>query len=183
MRQKRPDLFGMPTTIPAPNNGFSTENGTSPTLGSDIPNTTPRFSGTRTFKRNLFKQYRMLLFVVPVGLLAAWTTYSNPEYRIGAILTAIISFIMMLLPFLQVSAVKVEPNKLTVETFIEQKEFSARQIREIKMQSVGRRSGHVTDFVVIVTARGRIYPLQGFNDGDELIYSILHQWWESYRNR
>jgi hypothetical protein len=89
----------------------------------------------------------------------------------------------MLLPFLQVGAVKVEPNKLTVETFIEQKQFSARQIKDIKMEAVRGRYGRVTNYVNIVTKQGKNYPMQGFSEGDEIIYGILHQWWESYRNR
>ena len=51
------------------------------------------------------------------------------------------------------------------------------------MQSVRGRYGRVTNFVNIVTVQGRNYPMQGFSDGDEIIYGILRQWWESYRNR
>jgi len=183
LRQKRPDLFSMPSANSARGNGFSSEYGMSASLGSDIPNTTPTFSGTRTFKKSFFKQYGLLLVVLPLGLFSAVAAFANSEYRLGAGITAVVCFLMMILPFLQVGLVRVEPNKLTVESFIEQKEFSAKEIREIKMESVRGRYGRVTNYVNIVTDQKKNYPLQGFRDGDEIIYGILQQWWESYRNR
>ena len=183
LRQKRPDLFGMAQPSSAQSNGFASDYGTSPSMGYDIPNAAPSFSGTRTFKKSFFKQYGLLLLVIPFCLFAVWMAFSEPEYRLGAGISAVFCIILILVPFLQVSAVKVEPNKLTVESFVEQKEFSAKEIREIKMQSVRGRYGRVTNFVNIVTAKGKNYPVQGFSDGDEIIYGILHQWWESYRNR
>jgi hypothetical protein len=185
LRQKRPDLFGMAPaqTASAWGNGSASENSTSPSMGHDIPAATPSFSGVRTFKKNFFKQYGILLFVIPLCFFAAWTAYSEPEYRIGAILSAVFCLVMMILPFFQIGLVKVEPNKLTVESFIEQKAFSAHEIKEIKMASVRGRRGRITNYVNILTAQGKNYPVQGFSDGDEIIYGILHQWWESYRNR
>ena len=117
-----------------------------------------------------------------MGSLAALAAVTEPEYRLGAGLVAGVCILMLILPFIQISLVKVEPNKLTVESFLTQKEFSAREIREIKMQSVRGRYG-VTNYVNIVAENKKNYPLQGFKDGDEIIYGILHQWWESYRNR
>lgn len=183
LRQKRPDLFGAAPSSSTQSNGGASGNGNSLSIGHDIPKTAPLFSGTRTFKKSFFKQYGILLLVIPFGLLAAWTAFAEPEYRIGAGISAVFCFIMFLLPFFQVGSVKVEPNKLTVESFFEQKEFSGRQIREIRMQSVRGRYGRVTNFVNIVTAKGKNYPLQGFKDGDEIIYGVLRQWWEAYRNR
>jgi len=183
LRQKRPDLFGMAQPSSAQSNGPASDYGYSPSMGSGIPSTTPSFSGTRTFKKSFFKQYGIIFIVIPLCLLALWTTYSEPEYRIGAILSAVFCLIVAILPFFQIGEVKVEPNKLSVDSFFEQKAFSAKEIREIRMQSVRGRYGRVTNFVNIVTAKGKNYPVQGFSDGDEIIYGILHQWWESYRNR
>ncbi len=183
LRQKRPDLFGMAQPASARSNAFSAGVEDSPSIGSDIPAAAPSFSGTRVFRKNFFKQYGMLLFVIPLCFFAAWTAYSEPANRIGASIAAVFCLIFMVLPFFQVGSVKVEPNKLTVESFIEQREFSAREVREIKMQSVRGRYGRVTNYVNIVTDKGKNYPLQGFSGGDEIIYGILHQWWESYRNR
>ena len=88
----------------------------------------------------------------------------------------------MIVPFFQVSTVKVEPNKLTIETFFEQKEFAGRQIKEIEMKSVQGRYGRVTNVIHITPVEGRVYPLGGFSDGDEIIYGILMDWWNTYRN-
>ena len=184
LRQKRPDLFGLVQSYSTQGNGFTSEYGTSPSMGSSIPSTAaPSFAGTRTFKKSFFKQYGLLLIILPLGVFAALTAFAEPQYRLGAGITAVVCFLMMLLPFFQVGQVKVEPNKLTVESFIEQKELSARDIREIKMQSVRGRYGRVTNYVNILTAQGKNYPVQGFKDGDEIIYGILQQWWEAYRNR
>lgn len=183
LRQKRPDLFNLSQTPSAQGNGFASEYGVSPSLGSEIPSAAPSFSGNRTFKKSFFKQYGILFIVIPFCMLAFWTTYSEPEYRVGAILSAVFCLVVIILPFFQVGLVKVEPNKLSIESFFEQKEFSAKEIREIRMQSVRGRYGRVTNFVNIVTAKGKNYPMQGFSDGDEIIYGILHQWWEAYRSR
>jgi hypothetical protein len=181
LRQKRPDLFGMKSPSSRQGNFSAPEYGEA--SSNYVSKPAPEFSGTKTFKKSFFKQYGLLFLVIPFCLFALWTAYVEPQYRIGAILSAVFCLILIILPFFQVGSVKVEPNKLTVETFIEQKEFSARQIKEIKMQSVRGRRGSVTNFVNIVTAQGKNYPLQGFSDGDELIYGFLINWWESYRSR
>ena len=184
LHQKRPDLFGLaqPQPSSAWGNGTAAENGNSPSMGYDIPSTTPSFSGTRTFKKSFIRQYGILFVVVPMGVLAVLAAF-EPQNRVGAIIAAVVCFLLLFLPFLQVGLVKVEPNKLTVESFLEQKEFSARQIKEIKMASVRGRYGRVTNYVNIVPVQGKNYPMQGFADGDEIIYGILQQWWESYKNR
>ena len=182
LRQKRPDLFGATQSTFRQSNGVGSEP-VSPSFGYEIPAAPPSFSGSRTFKKSFFKQYGILLLVLPFGLLSAWMAFAEPEYRLAAGISTAFCFIMVIVPFFQIGSVKVEPNKLTVESFFSQKEFSARGIREIKMDSVRGRYGRITNFVNIITSKGRNYPLQGFKDGDEIIYGILHQWWESYRNR
>ena len=182
LRQRRPDLFGMGLANSPQNNGFASNGAMSPALGSDIPSAAPSFSGARTFKKGFIKQFGILFLVIPLGLASALAAF-DPEYRLGAGISAVVCFLFVFVPFFQVGSVKVEPNKLTVETFIEQKSFSAREIRSIKMESVRGRYGRVTNYVNIVTAQGKNYPMQGFTEGDEIIYGILHQWWETYRNR
>ena len=182
LRQKRPDLFGATQSTFRQSNGVGSES-VSPSFGYEIPAAPPSFSGSRTFKKSFFKQYGILLLVLPFGLLSAWMAIAEPEYRLAAGISTAFCLIMVIVPFFQIGSVKVEPNKLTVESFFSQKEFSARGIREIKMDSVRGRYGRITNFVNIITSKGRNYPLQGFKDGDEIIYGILHQWWESYRNR
>ena len=89
---------------------------------------------------------------------------------------------MLILPLFQVSAVKVEPGKLTVESLFEEKVFSANEIREIKMDAVRGRYGHATNFVNILPVKGKNYPLEGFSEGNEIIYGLLVNWWNAHRN-
>ena len=77
---------------------------------------------------------------------------------------------------------QVEPNKLTVETLFEEKVFSAKEIREIKMDTVRGRYGRATNFVNILPLKGKNYPLQGFSEGDEIIYGVLMNWWSAHGN-
>ena len=90
---------------------------------------------------------------------------------------------MSILPFFQVNAIRVEPNKLTIETFFEQKELAARQINDINMQSIRGRYGRITNIVNIIPAEGKKYPLGGFRDGDEMVYGTLMSWWNTYRDK
>lgn len=98
-------------------------------------------------------------------------------------LLAGVCVLFMILPLFQVNTVKVEPNRITIETLFEQKVHSARQIKEIKMQAIRGRYGKVTNILNITPVEGRNYPLQGFSDGDEFIYGFLMNWWNAYRNR
>ena len=175
LRKKRPDLFG---AAPAARvNSYSYEN--SPSAGD----ASPTFTGKRTFRKNLFRQYGILLIVIPFCFFAVWTAFTSPENRVGALIAAGFCGIMMVLPFFQVGSVKVEGNKLTVETMFQEKVFSARDIKEIKMQSVRGRYGRITNFVNIATTSGKNYPLQGFSDGDEIIYGVLSNWWNASQNK
>jgi hypothetical protein len=182
LRQKRPDLFGVAPSPSMQSNTFASTV-SSPSLGYDIPIAVPSFSGTRTFKKSVLRLYGLLLFILPLGFFSIWAAIVDPNYRLGMGITAAVCFLFFAMSFFQVGSVKVEPNKLVIESFVEQKAFSAKEIREIKMQSARGRYGRITNYVNIVTAQGKNYPMQGFKDGDELIYGILHQWWESYRNR
>jgi len=87
--------------------------------------------------------------------LFVWLAFASSEARTASIVTAAVCVLLMLIPFLQVSSTKVEPNKLTVETFFEQKEFSAPQIKEIKMKSVNGHYGQVTNIVHVVLTEGK----------------------------
>lgn len=176
LRRKRPDLFNA-----APAMKDSAGYQSSPSLGS--VSSAAAFTGTKTFSKNFFRQYGILFIVIPFCFFAVWTTITTPENRVGASIAAVFCGIMILIPFFQVSSVKVEPDKLTIETTFEEKVFSARDIKEIKMQSVRGRYGRVTNFVNIIPVKGKNYPLQGFSDGDEIIYGILSNWWNANQSR
>jgi hypothetical protein len=171
LRQRRPDLFGgNPIRL-------SSGNSHSPPYQSSS-----FFSEARTFGKSFFKLYGILFIVIPFFFFALWIALTEPPNRVGALIGAVFCGIMICLPFFQVSSIKLEPDKLTIETMFEEKVVSAQDINEIKMQTVRRRYGRVTNFVNIILVTGRNYPLQGFSDGDETIYGTLLNWWESYRN-
>jgi hypothetical protein len=181
LRQKRPDLFGearLPVSqANPPVQGYEP----SPSTAND---NLPAFTGTKTFKKNFFKQYGLLFALIPMCLLfAGLGLAASAETRTAFLVSAGFCALLMLIPFFQVSGVKVEPDKLTVQTFFEEKEFSVRQIKEIKMQSVHGRYGRVTNFVNIVPLEGKNYPLSGFSEGEEIIYGFLMNWWNRHQNR
>lgn len=137
------------------------------------------FGQTRIFKKNFFKQYSKSFIGMFFVFLFLWMAFAAPEYRTATIITGVVSLLIAIIPFFEVGVVKVEPHKLTVETFFEQKEFTAPQIKEIKKQAIRGRYGHVTTLVNIIPLEGKNYPLGGFSDSDEVIYSMLMSWWNT----
>ena len=140
-------------------------------------------SDARTFKKSYVKQYGILFVLVPFAFLLIWLALSSAQARAASLISAVVCILFCLIPFVQVGSLKVEANKLTIETFLEEKVVSAIQIKEIKMKSVRGRYGRVTNFVNIVLAEGKNYPVNGFVDGDEFIYGFLTNWWEANRNQ
>ncbi len=179
LRQKRPDLFGAGSSAPIQQSVFPTGVAGSPSMGSNQPISIE----PRTFQRNIFRIYGILFILVPFLFLLVWFAITSPEQRTMFLIVAAASALFLLIPFFQVSSLKVGPNRLTIETFFEQKEFSARQIKEIKMQAVTGRYGRVTNFVHIIPVEGKKYSLVGFPEGEEIIYGYLMNWWNTYQNR
>lgn len=175
IRQKRPDLFGMAVSSPT---GGGNQFASSGSAGS-----TPAFTGTKSFKRSALVQYGGFLLYIPLCLLSFWTLLTEPENQVGALIVGIACLALMVFSIFQINAIKVGPNKLTVQTLFGEKDFSAREIREIKMQSVRRRYGNVTTYVVVTSMEGKKYSLMGFSEGTEIIYGFLTNWWNAYRNR
>jgi hypothetical protein len=137
--------------------------------------------GARTFKKSYVKQYGILFVVVPLAFLFIWMAVASPQARTASLISVFVCILFSIIPFVQVSSVTVESNKLKIETFLEEKVVSAHEIQEIKMKAVRGRYGRVTNFVNIVLAGGKNYPLNGFVDGDEFIYGFLTNWWEANR--
>jgi hypothetical protein len=184
LRQKRPDLFAEGVSSPTQGTISPEQSIEGAALRRDEqPNSALAFTETKTFQKSFFKQYGLCFVMVPVALLLIWLGMAEPQLRTASFISAGFCALVMIFPFFQVSAIKVEPNKLTIETFFEEKEFSARQIKEIKMQSVHGRYGRVTNFVNIIPVEGKKYPLGGFSDGDEIIYGFLMNWWNTYQSR
>jgi hypothetical protein len=185
IRNKRPDLFVLGKTVPdgekqSPaiiERPSSTENNRSLPVSD--------FSPTRTFQKSFLKQYGIFLWLTPICLLLAWfgLTVTDSQMKLASFICLVFSALVLLLPFFQVSAVKVEPNKLTIETFFQEKEFNANQIKEIKMQSREGRYGRVTNTVNILSLEGKKYPLGGFPEGEEVLYGYLMSWWNTYQTK
>jgi len=184
LRQKRPDLFGEAASSPIQGNVSAEQPSEQPALRRDEnPGSVLTFTETKTFKKSFIKQYALFFVMVPVALLMVWLGLADPQLKTASFISAAFCVLVMIVPFFQVSAIKVEPNKLIIETFFEEKELSARQIKEIKMQSVQGRYGRITNFVNIIPLEGKKYPLAGFSDGDEIIYGFLMNWWNQYQSR
>jgi hypothetical protein len=143
----------------------------------------PGFTGTKIFKKGLFRQYGILFALIPFLFLFVWLAIASPEARTASIVTGVVCALLCLIPFFQVGAVKVEPNKLTIETFFEEKHLTAQEIKEIKMQSVRGRYGRVTNLVNIVPIKGKNYPVGKFSDNTDVIYETLMSWWNTYRTQ
>ena len=101
-------------------------------------------SNTKVFKKSFFKQYGTLFVLIPLFFILIWAAFAGTENRTAFLVTAGTCVLLSLIPFFQVGVLKVEPNKLTIETFFEEKVLSAQEIKEIKMQSVRGRYGRVT---------------------------------------
>ncbi|MGE5641609.1 MAG: hypothetical protein ACM3Y8_01240 [Byssovorax cruenta] len=183
LRQKRPDLFAGTATAPIQQSVFPASVEQSPFLNSNPSVPTPLLTETKAFEKSFLRVYGLLFLLIPMLFLFVWLALASPEARTASLVTAAVCVLLMLIPFLQVSSIKVEPNKLTVETFFEQKEWNARQIKEIKIQAVRGRYGRVTNFVYIVPTEGKKYPLSGFSEGEEIIYGYLMNWWNAYKDR
>jgi lipopolysaccharide export LptBFGC system permease protein LptF len=187
LRTKRPDLFGIAPNPQAQTSAFSSSYNNTPSTSYESPSaapSAPSFKGTRTFKRNFFRQYASYLLIIPLCLLAVSVVASDPDsqHKIGAGITVAVCIFAIFTPLFQVTTVKVTGNKLTVETLFEEKSFTAKEIREIKMQTVRGRYGTATNYVSIFPIKGKNYPLQGFSEGEEIIYGILTNWWNANRN-
>lgn len=183
LRQRRPDLFAEAAS-PVAGNTSPTPIEESPSMGRGISVPALEITASRTFQKSLFKQYGLLFGVAPVFLIMIWFgMMTEGQMRTTAFISAAFCILVMILPFFQVNAVKVEPDKLTIETFFEEKEFGVSQIKEIKMQSVSGRYGRVTNFINIIPVEGKKYPLGGFSDGDEIVYGYLMNWWNTHQNR
>lgn len=175
LRQKRPDLF-----TPTPR-ASATEYGQSPSSSQAGSNLTSGFAETRIFKRNFFAQYGAPLLMLPICLVGAWAAITMTDKFVG-ISIGLVGLFFMAVSLFATNQIKVEPNKLTTESFFNQKELTAKQIKEINMQTVRGRRGVATNFIKIQPIEGSAISLAGFPEGDEILYGILMNWWNTYRN-
>jgi hypothetical protein len=180
LRQKRPDLFG--TDLPSPTQEDQ------PAAGYQQPQAAaaPAFTGTKTFEKSFFRQYGWTFGGIFFCLAVIWMVASVDVHwdlftGIGILLVVAMGALMILVPFFSVSAIKLEPSKLTLSSFFGEKEYSAHQIQEIKIESIHYRRGQ-KNFVQISFSDGKPCGVDGFADGPEVIYGYLMNWWNAYRN-
>ena len=175
IHQRRPDLF---TSSPSPQSADAPASpGRNPATSAE-----PTFTGVKTFKKNAFGQYGVILLMIPLFLVSVWFLAVRHDVLVGIGISAIVLFFIVMSLF-SIHQIRVEPNKLTTESFFAQKEYTARQIKEIQMKTVRSRHGVATNLVSIQPVEGGAISMAGFPEGDEVIYGILQEWWETYRNR
>jgi hypothetical protein len=169
LREKRPDLFGMVSS-------------TSPDGQTQFGgNAAPAFTGTKVFSKSWLRQFGSYFLTVPLFVVSVMAVFTDKENMIVALIMGAVFLFMMITPFFAVSAVKIEGNKITIESFLEEKELTASQIKEIKMKSVRSRS--TVHHFVVISADKKNYSLGGFSEGAEIIYGFLLNWWNAYRNQ
>lgn len=178
VRKRRPDLFGI-----APSSSTSAF-GSDQSLSADYNNarSAPPFTGTKVFKKGLFAQYGVILLMIPLCMVGGWFVITSEDKFVGMAI-GLISLFFMVMSLFNINHIKLEPNKLTTETFFGEKEYAAKEIKEITMKTVRSRHGIASNFVNVQLVKGGAISLAGFPEGDEIIYGILINWWESYRHR
>jgi hypothetical protein len=170
LREKRPDLFN----IVSPGYAENVRDGYIPTQQAT------GFTGKRVFKKGMFRRFGSYIVIAPFLLVMIRALFTDQEHIFEASLATMFFLLMMLPPFFEVFEVTVMGNKITVVSMVDEKEFDARQIREVTIKSV-RRKGAVFHFPVLVTEKGKKYSLQGFSEGTEILYGFLLNWWNTYR--
>src|SRR5574338_495457 len=88
----------------------------------------------RTFKKSYMKQYGILFVAVPLAFLLVWLALESPQARTASLISVVVCILFCIIPFVQVSSITVEANRLKIETFLEEKVVSAHEIKEIKMK-------------------------------------------------
>jgi hypothetical protein len=177
IRRRRPDLFGI-----APSSSTSAFGVDDSFSTGGNAQSAPSFSGTKVFKKGWFAQYGVILLMVPIFLVGSWLALTSQE-KFAGIGVALVGLFFMAMSLFNINHVKLDPDKLTTETFFSEKEYTAREIKEIGMKTVRSRHGVASNFVNIQLVKGGSISMAGFPEGDEIIYGILINWWETYRNR
>ena len=181
VRRKRPDLFSPARSSIAKKSISGDGYEASPSMNSSR-SAAPVFAGATTFSKNFFGQYGVFLLMVPLCITGPLLIYLNQDWFAG-IAIGLFGFFFMIMSLFSITQIRVEADKLTAEAFLYQKEYRASQIKEISMKTVRSRRGIATNFVAIQPVEGNEISMAGFPDGDEMIYGILVDWWETYKDK
>jgi hypothetical protein len=72
---------------------------------------------------------------------------------------------------------------VSTQSILKRGEWTAEQIRDIRMSYVQNRYGMKRNFIHVEIAGGNALRLYGFTGGDEIMYGFLKNWWNAYRNK
>ena len=158
LRHKRPDLFGLTGSVTA-------------------------FTGARIFKKSFFVHYSAVFLIFTTCTVGGWMVFENLIETAG-IWIGLIGLFLTWIFLIGVIEVRLEPDKLTTVSILKRKELTAKEIKEISISDVVFQ-GRVATFNVIriQPTKGRLISLSGFPQGDEVIYNILMNWWNMYKNQ
>ena len=159
LRRVRPDLFNL-------------------TQGSPFEAAAPA-GGIRTFQKSFLAKHMALC-----GLILASLIF------LGTVLTAQILpalFVAILLFFFWKSAlyapyqITVAENRLSICSFLNKQQLTARQIRTINLISRRNLRGVARNFIQVELLQGNTFALSGFPEGNEILYATLKSWWSKYQ--
>lgn len=176
LRERRPDLFGLGSQ------GFAGNSMRSADGYENFDQPMPAFTGKKEFRKSWLAAFGSYIITVPLLLVSIWTIFTERQYLIGASIMTTFCLWLMVVPLFEITEVQVDGSQITLSSFLYEKKLTVKQIREVRMRSVRRRSV-VHHFPELVTDQGKRYSLQGFPEGTEILYGFLLNWWNSYQNR
>jgi hypothetical protein len=135
--------------------------------------------GVKIFQKGFFAKYRLFIVLIPVTPMALGAVLVPPF--LPGIVVAIVVFFLWRYALNGVYLVKVEENRLFIQSFRKKHELTARQIKEIKMVTRYNRRGVATNFIRIETPNQTDILFNGFSEGNEIIFGFLKNWWGAYQ--
>jgi hypothetical protein len=161
LRQMRPDLFDL--TEAARTSGSVRE---SPAITS---------GAAKTFKKGFLSKFGLLAFALLASLLFAGTVLT--AQCIPAILIAVLLFFAWRTALTNAHTARLENNRLSTRSFLKQREWTARQIRNIELSTRYNYRGIARTSIEIELQDGASFRLSGFPQGNESMYGLLKSWW------
>ena len=172
LRKRRPDLFQKQQahSIQA--------DGSSPSHPDRSVKTALGSGGSTAFRLGFLRKYGVYVYIIPVSILVVWMAVFLPQYRLSGMVSFAFCLAYMILPLFRVSGIRLEQDKLVLETMLDERSLDPNDIRHIALEQLHGRYGFAANQVKIVLYSGRRYNLAGFSDGEEIIYGHLMNWWK-----
>jgi hypothetical protein len=177
IHQRRPDLFGI---APQPAYG-------------DTANI--NIASEQIYKKSFLSQYGFSLLMIPLCMFGIWLAVKSdqPVVGIGVILMGLF---LMSMPLFFMNQITLDHNRLRVESFFAQKEYTAAEIARIRMKPVysplleSSRSLWIRDlfnvpirYAVIIQPLKASYILLDDFPNTEIMYGALLNWWNAHRHQ